>query len=88
MPTSASDEGKEFSFSVQGVSVNPYTGHKLPCSFTMKFVVVDKNKIDLYPTGLSLPDTYYANYPGEMFIDLAPYVLGPNITYKVDERTK
>lgn len=34
------------------------------CHFDMKFTVVDKNDMKMYPTGLKIPETYYANYPG------------------------
>lgn len=41
------------------------------------------DSLALWPTGLKLPDTYYANYPGQLFIPLDRYVLGANITYGV-----
>jgi len=55
------------------------------CHFDIKFTVVDKNDMKMYPTGLQIPDTYYANYPGELFIPLHRYVYGPNITWNVHE---
>ena len=38
-----------------------------------------------WTTGLKLPDSYYANFPGEFFIPLSRYVIGPNITWGVHE---
>jgi hypothetical protein len=46
-------------------------------------MVVDPESRALWPTGLKIPDTYYANYPGKLFIPLDRYVFGPNITYGV-----
>jgi hypothetical protein len=37
----------------------------------------------LWPTGLSIPETYYANYPGQLFIPLDRYILGSNITWGI-----
>lgn len=37
----------------------------------------------LWPTGLTIPETYYANYPGQLFIPLDRYVLGSNITWNI-----
>lgn len=70
-----------------GLSVNTYTGQSLVCTFTMKFTVVEINNMVLWPTGRKLPEVYYANYPGELFIPLDRYVLGPNITWSVHENT-
>ncbi len=49
----------------------------------MVFIVVDVNSKVLWPTGLHLPDTYYANFPGELVIPLNRYIIGANITYGV-----
>ena len=84
-PTQQSLVGKEFSFYIAGNSINTYTNHSLACSFNLKFRVVDIESMGIYPTGLKLPETYYANFPGEFFIPLARYALGPNMTYSVHE---
>lgn len=63
-PTNSATLNKEYSFAVQGLSVNTYNGHSLICQFNFKFVVVNINSTTLWPTGRILPDTYYANYPG------------------------
>lgn len=49
----------------------------------MMFVVVDVNSMAIWPTGIQVPDTYYANFPGELAIRLNRYVIGANITYGV-----
>lgn len=74
---------KEFSFIVKGESTNEYTMESLVCTFTFKYIVVANDSLALWPTGLKLPETYYANYPGQLFIPLDRYVLGSNITYGV-----
>jgi|LakMenEpi03Aug12_release.lakeMendotaPanAssembly.Ray.scaffolds.fasta_scaffold297624_1 hypothetical protein len=48
-----------------------------------KYLVVDNDSLALFPTGLKLPDTYYANYPGQLFIPLDRLVFGSNITFGV-----
>jgi len=84
-PSNPATLNKEFSFTVMGLSVNTYTGRSLVCSFSFKFYVVNLNSTSIWPTGRTLPEVYYANYPGELFIPLDRYVLGPNITYGVHE---
>lgn len=54
----------------------------------MVFVIVDVDSMAIWPTGLPVPDTYYANYPGELVIRLDRYVIGANITYGVQEKVK
>ena len=63
-PTDQSLLGKEFSFYIKGNSVNTYTNHSLFCSFDFKFKVVDVEDMKIFPTGLELPEAYYANFPG------------------------
>lgn len=53
------------------------------CMFDWKFTVVDEDSKTLWQTGLKLPDTYYANYPGELIIPLDKYIFGANVTYGV-----
>lgn len=84
-PTSQSLLNREFSFYVKGNSINTYTNHSLACTFSFKFTVVDIESMKMWPTGLKLPESYYANFPGELFIPLERYVLGANITYGVHE---
>jgi hypothetical protein len=83
MPQNPTLVSKEFSFIVKAESVNEYTKESLVCTFTYKYLVVDNDSLALYPTGLRLPDTYYANYPGQLFIPIDRYVFGSNITYGV-----
>jgi hypothetical protein len=75
---------KQFSFIVKAESTNEY-GLELPlvCTFTYKYIVVANDSLALWPTGMRLPETYYANYPGQLFIPLDRYVFGSNITYGV-----
>lgn len=81
-PTSQDLKNKEFSFVVKGESINEYDpSHPLVCTFTFRFLVVDPESLVLYPTGLTLPKDYYANYPGELFIPIDRYVFGANLTY-------
>jgi len=53
------------------------------CTFTFKYQLVGNDDYAIWQTGLSLPQSYYANYPGEMFIPLDRYALGANITYGI-----
>jgi hypothetical protein len=83
IPENPQLKNKEFSFVVKAVSTNEYTKESLPCTFTFKYLVVDNDALAIWPTGRKLPDTYYANYPGQLFVPLDRYALGPNITYGV-----
>ncbi len=49
---------------IEGMSKNENTGRSQVCTFDMVFIVVDVNSKALWPTGLQVPDTYYANFPG------------------------
>jgi len=51
----------------------------------LNFTTVPIDSLAIWPTGLNLPETYYANYPGQLFIPLNRLVLGSNITYGVIE---
>jgi len=55
----------------------------LICTFDWKFTVVDIDSKSLWPTGLTIPNTYYANFPGELVIPLDKYIFGANVTYGV-----
>jgi hypothetical protein len=88
MPTNPALAGKPFSFVVRAESRNEYTGENLPCTYSYKFMIVPIDSRAMWPTGYKLPNTYYANYPGELFIPLDRYVLGSNITFSVIEESK
>jgi hypothetical protein len=83
MPVNPNLLGKQFNFIIKGESVNEYTNESLVCTFMFKYLVVDNDSLALFPTGLQLPDTYYANYPGQLFIPLDRLVFGSNITFGV-----
>lgn len=83
MPVNPNLLGKEFNFIIKGESVNEYTNESLVCTFMFKYLVVDNDSLALYPTGLKLPETYYANYPGQLFIPLDRIIFGSNITYGI-----
>lgn len=83
IPQNPELKNKEFNFVVRAVSTNEYTKESLPCTFTFRYVVVDNDALAIWTTGRKLPDTYYANYPGQLFVPLDRYALGPNITYGV-----
>lgn len=84
MPTSPDLKGKIFNFIVKAESKNEYNAvAPLVCTYSFKYTIVASDTLSIWPTGLSLPDTYYANYPGQLFIPLDRYVLGSNITYGV-----
>lgn len=83
-PQNPSLLNKEFSFIVKAESSNEYGAEPpLVCTFMYKYIVVGNDSLALWPTGRKLPDTYYANYPGQLYIPLDRYVLGSNITYGV-----
>ena len=41
----------------------------------------------MWESGFAPSPVYYANYPGGLEIVLANYVMGPNITYDIEEST-
>lgn len=47
--------------------------------------MVPDDSLAIWPTGLTIPSTYYANYPGNLYIPIDRYVLGSNITYGVSD---
>jgi len=77
--------GSQSIFSIVGTSVNPVTNRSFACTFTYKLSVVRVDNFSLWPTGLMPSKEYYSNYPGELFIPLNRYILGPNITWGVNE---
>lgn len=87
-PTKQEHMNKTFDFYITGHSVNEASGRSMICTFSFKFTVADSNSMSLWPTGITIPTAYYANYPGELYIPMDRYLLGPNITYGVDERSK
>jgi hypothetical protein len=48
-------------------------------------VVVPVDSCALWPTGLHLPETYFANYPGYLYIPLDRYVYGSNISWGIKD---
>lgn len=86
-PHTDTQVGHQSIFSIVGYSVNPVTNRNLTCTFSYKMVVVASDNYTTWPTGLTPSREYYANYPGELFIPLNRYVLGPNITWGVEENT-
>lgn len=84
MPTSPDLKGKNFSFVVKATSANEYnTFTPLVCTFTFRYVVVDVDLLSIWPTGVQMPQHFYANYPGQLFIPTDREALGGNITYGV-----
>jgi len=73
-----------FNVLIKAVSTNEYDANNTNvCTFTFKYFLADPEDYSVWPTGYTLPQSYYANYPGEMFIPLDRYALGANITYGV-----
>lgn len=86
-PQNNSKVGQEYNFSVKAESKNENNGHFLVCTFDWRFVIVEAGSLTLWPTGIEVPDTYYANFPGALVIPLHRYVLGANVTYDVLEKS-
>ena len=86
-PTDNSLLGKEYIFSVIATSTNPVTNESRGCTYTWKSIVVKADNYSLWETGFHPSSVYYANYPGGLEINLNMYVIGPNITYGVEEHT-
>lgn len=63
-PTDRALIGKEFGYTVKATSVNENSGAVLVCTFDWVFTVVDVDSKAIWPTGVPVPDTYYANFPG------------------------
>jgi hypothetical protein len=72
---------------VNAKSTNPISKQSTSCIFTFKIVVVKNDNYTLWPTGLTPSKEYYSNYPGDFFIPLNMYVLGPNITWGIQEQS-
>ncbi len=56
--------GKQYNFTVKATSTNEKTNASLVCTFDWRFTVVDEDSRTLWPSGIPIPDTYYANFPG------------------------
>ena len=57
-------------------------GHSSVCTFDFKFTI-DIDSMSIYPTGINIPDTYYVNYPGELYVPLDRYLVGTSINYGI-----
>lgn len=64
LPTNPNME-RAFNVLIKAVSSNEYDPTiSLVCTFTFKYLLVDPDTYAIWPTGLNIPESYYANYPG------------------------
>ena len=87
-PTRNETMNQTYQFYVTGHSVNEASGRSMICTFTFNFTVINRDSMEIWKTGMTLPESYYANYPGELYIAMDRYLIGANITYGIDERSK
>ena len=78
------DEGlmnQAFNFTVNAQSTDPLSNVRVNCKLIVNFTVVSENNKTLWPTGKTPPERFSVNAPGELYVPVYEYVLGPNITY-------
>lgn len=76
---------KTYDIEIIANSSDPIFGTPTNCTETTQVIMVEPNNMTIWPTKIALSDTYYTNYPGRLEIFLDRYVIGPNITYNVEE---
>jgi hypothetical protein len=76
--------GSSIGIIIEAISSDPVFG-KAPATCIEKTTVqiVAKNNMTIWPSGITVPDTYYVNHPGRLEVFLQDYVIGPNITFSV-----
>ena len=56
---------------------------EVSCSLLLNFTLIDEYNRTMWPIGDAPPSTFNANYPGKIMIALHEYVIGPNVTYRI-----
>lgn len=86
--TKSGSIGTNATLTVTAMSTDPHSDKPVNCSFSSSVAFVNSTSKQIYPTDIPLPETYYANYPGVININLRSYAFGPNITYNITDPTK
>lgn len=73
------------SFQIVANSTDPNYPGEVVCRLQVNFTLLEENNRTMWPIGSAPPSFYNANFPGKINIQLSEYVLGPNITYSIQE---
>lgn len=75
-------------FTIKATSADPSSDTNASCALLVNFTLLEDNNRTMWPIGDAPPTLYNANYPGKVKIELAEYVIGPNVTYRIKETEK
>jgi hypothetical protein len=68
---------------IEANSTDPHIPAQIICTSRTTVYLVQRDNMTLWRTGITVPEEYYANYPGILEVFLHDYMVGPNITYSV-----
>jgi hypothetical protein len=75
---------KIISFKISALSFDPSSlDQNVTCTLQVNFTLLEEFNRTMWPIGTAPPNSYNANYPGKIKIDLYEYVIGPNVTYRI-----
>lgn len=83
--TNGSALGTNKTLNISAIARDPHSDKVEECVSASEVMFVKSDDKSIYPTDLPLPSVYYANYPGEIRINLRNYAIGPNITYNITD---
>lgn len=69
-------------FTVVAQSTDPLSTARATCKLIVNFTVVSENNKTIWATGKTPPSFFSVNSPGDIYIPLHDYILGPNVTYE------
>lgn len=82
----ASMIGKQITVTVQAKSTDPHSNVSLLCQEVFTAILVSKENMTLFPSGMTPTSVYSVNYPKPLTIPLNEYVIGPNIEYQLKNK--
>lgn len=62
-------------------STDPLSTTRATCKLIVNFTVVSENNKTIWATGKNPPSFFSVNSPGDIYIPIHDYILGPNVTY-------
>lgn len=78
--------GKEEQIVVQARSYDAHSNSSFICQEVFVALLVSKENMTLFPSGLTPTKVYSVNYPKPVLIPMEGYVLGPNIQYQLKNK--
>lgn len=85
MQGDTSKMGASLTVLIEGNSTDPHSPAQQICTSRTTVVIVQPDNMTIWKSGITVPDEYYANYPGVLEVFLHDYVIGPNISYWITQ---